>query len=174
MTIRETLTDITGVGDRDKRERWHDALRFQREVMPLLPRQIQVVELPPGRRYQFNCFAFALSLRSISSENQFRDGFIYAPFVEKLIADGRLTKRTGLSEEGDIVFYRNKGSLKHAGRMADSDTVISKWSGGPVLRHPLLYVPGQYGDEIEYYESIQEQHAKELFAIYRRWNRAGS
>ena len=171
MTIRETLTDITGVGDRDKSRRWHDPLRFQSEVMPLLPGEIEVIELPPGRRYQFNCFAFALGLRGISTENPFKDGFIYSPFVEKLITDGKLTKGTRPSKDGDIVLYRNMGTLKHAGRMSDTDMVISKWSGGPLLKHPLLYVPVQYGDEIEYYESLREDDARQLFAKYRRWNR---
>ena len=163
MTIREILTDITGVGNKDKLLRWHDASRFKNEVMPILPSPIEVIELPPGQQFQFNCFTFALELRCISAETPFTDGFIYSPFVEKLIAEKAITKLNRPPAEGDVVFYWNGVELKHAGKISRNDMIISKWSGGPILKHPLLYVPVDYGEKNEYYEGISEKRAKQLF-----------
>lgn len=150
--IRQTLTGITGIGDRDKLQRWHFKDRFEKEVIPILPESIEVVALPPGEEHQYNCFAYALDLHE--DAGPFKNGFVYSPFVEYLLGEKELKELSGIPQEGDIVLYWNGSELKHAGKMIGTDMVISKWSGGPLLRHPLLHVPVDYGDQTKFYRIL--------------------
>ncbi len=64
---------------------------------------------------------------------------------------------------GDIVAYLvNTPSLeieglqdshwKHVGRVSeDPDKIISKWGVGPIVKHPLDFVPRKYGDEVRFF-----------------------
>lgn len=53
-------------------------------------------------------------------------------------------------QPGDVVFYLNNNKDRdpvHVGRMVSATEVESKWgSNGDVLRHPVWYVPYDYGD----------------------------
>ena len=51
-----------------------------------------------------------------------------------------------------IIVYRTPArSISHVGLMENKDTVISKWSRGPLLRHAIFAVPYDYGDTVEFY-----------------------
>ncbi|MBM2821219.1 MAG: hypothetical protein HW405_979 [Candidatus Berkelbacteria bacterium] len=56
-------------------------------------------------------------------------------------------------KKGDIVFYFSEGkygkSVNHVGKYDGDGHVISKWGeGGPVLKHPIHFVPTLYGDAV--------------------------
>lgn len=54
--------------------------------------------------------------------------------------------------KGSVIVYRAKnGSISHVGLLEDTETVISKWSWGPLLRHRIFAVPADYGDVVEFY-----------------------
>ncbi len=40
--------------------------------------------------------------------------------------------------------------------MQDKNTVLSKWSWGPLLRHRVFDVPDHYGDTIEFYKITEK------------------
>ena len=168
MNIREILSDILGKARTDKQIRWNDPIRFQKEVLPLLPLSIKVISPPPGIQHQFNCFVFALNLQTTVRPSQ--NGFIYPAFVQELISENEMKKLTRKPESNDIILYRNNNELKHAGKVVDEKLIISKWSGGPILKHPLFHVPVDYGNTIEYYKPISDTKAQELFKKYKNFN----
>jgi len=57
---------------------------------------------------------------------------------------------------GDRVLYCN-GCPEHMGTLQEDETVTSKWGeGGPVLNHPLDYVPNAYGETVIFRRISQE------------------
>ena len=51
-------------------------------------------------------------------------------------------------DSADVVFYIEKGRMKHVGRVTDRHTVISKWGRGyHAFEHSLLLVPAIYGTD---------------------------
>ncbi len=49
-------------------------------------------------------------------------------------------------DSADVVFYIEKGRMKHVGKVTDRQTVVSKWGRGyHVFEHPLLLIPTIYG-----------------------------
>jgi hypothetical protein len=57
----------------------------------------------------------------------------------------------GEQKEGDIVIYADHfGDVQHVGKYIGEGRVISKWGIGPVLEHPIEYVPSSYGEIITF------------------------
>ncbi|GBE16227.1 hypothetical protein BMS3Abin15_00039 [bacterium BMS3Abin15] len=142
--------------------------RFEKEVVSILPESIKIVELPPGEKHQYNCFAYALDLHD--DIEPFKDGFVYSSFVKYLLDKNELEKISEMPQKGDIVLYWNGNDLKHAGKVIDGDIVISKWSGGPLLEHSLLHVPVEYGDRIEYYRILSVSKIKQTLEQHKELN----
>jgi hypothetical protein len=69
-------------------------------------------------------------------------------------------------EKGDIVLYvlisKYGKSVQHIGKYDESGCVISRWGeGGPVLRHPALFVPTDFGNSV-LFRRISEKAIREF------------
>lgn len=150
--IRNKLSEIVS----PKNESWWTPELFEKNVRKILPKEIEVVEPPPIEKEQYNCFIFALGferdIRFIGKHDSNDSLFYQLSFFPKLIEKGFLELNIK-PVAGDIILYRNsKGVAAHAGKLESSDTVVSKWSWGPLLRHHILCVPKHYGEDISFYK----------------------
>ncbi len=155
-----------------KKPEWHNPDKFQ-SVSELLPEEIKVIESPPGEKWQFNCYAYALGLHELSDFYMTsQDGFIYSLFVKKLLSKGELRKVIDRSPRfGDIILYKDNGELTHAGVVAEGEgKIISKWSSGPILKHNVLLLPISCGYDVSYYNPLSKAVAEDLFHCYRQFN----
>jgi hypothetical protein len=98
-----------------RQKEWHDPELFQ-GVTQHLPPGITILQSPPGRVWQFNCYAYALGLHTHPKFfKTSTDGFIYSSFVKKIFEHGELVIADRPPAAGDIIFYKNGDLLKHAG-----------------------------------------------------------
>ena len=51
-----------------------------------------------------------------------------------------------------LALYFDQGSWKHVGIMNDGDRVTSKWGTYGVFDHRLSEVPGDYGNQVRFFE----------------------
>ena len=151
-------------------ENWYKPDLFRKNTLPILPKEIEVLEPPPVENRNYNCFIYVLGLQNKLEILQETKGFIYNSFIEKLLEERKLAKIEH-PQTGDIIFYRNRdGVITHAGKVAEDNFIISKWSWGPIFRHHIFDVPDFYGDEISYYRGIEHDEALRLYAEYKNFN----
>ncbi len=69
--------------------------------------------------------------------------------------------------QGDIALYERKTSVQgvtdfpHVGICQEDGSVISRWGGGgPILKHPMNFVPTCYGDKVHFFRLTEEQLKK--------------
>ena len=151
---------------------WPDPSLYFEDVKKGLPKGIEILQAPQGRVWQYNCFSFALGLHVYPEfYKTSKDGYVYSPFVDKLFQEGRLVPFPVEKNPstGHIVMYKFGGEFKHGG-VVDKDKVISKWSGGPLLRHDILDVPTRYGDEFLYFFPIPQEQIFDLYQQYKAFN----
>jgi hypothetical protein len=100
-------------------------------------------------------------------------GFIYSSFFQTLIKKNELSIITK-PEKGDIIVYRNikqfGDEITHVGILQGDDTVVSKWSWGPIIKHKIFDVPDFYGSDILFVKNVNTERAKELYYHYKKFN----
>lgn len=102
------------------------------EFINRLPPSLEFVELPSS---DMSCEDYALK----TNEN-----------LRNKIFDNYTQIEEGQEKENDIVVYADYfGDVRHVGRYMGNNQVISKWGEkGPVIKHPLHFVPSSYGEII--------------------------
>ncbi len=153
--------------------RWYTPGLFERHVLPLLPKTLQVLVPPPEKSRNYNCFIYALGLHKRTSVLRRTKGFIYSAFVQKLLDQGELVQMRRPSK-GDLVLYRNPRAgeeFTHAGVVQSDGSVVSKWSWGPLIRHKMLDVPSFYGSRVTFVKRISPARAERLFRRYQSFNK---
>lgn len=154
----------------ENEENWYKPDFFRKKTLPLIPKEIEVLEPPPIENRNYNCFIYVLGLQNDLEILQETKGFIYNSFVEKLLAEKELSS-VGYPQNGNIIFYRNQnGVITHAGKVVENDFIISKWSWGPLLKNRIFDVPDFYGDNVSYYQGINHSRALQLYAKYKEFN----
>ncbi len=170
--IRKLLDTI--VNEKNEKN-WYVPELFQQNTLPILPRELKVIALPPLYDENYNCFIYALGLSNNLEFIKKVSGFIYSPFVKKLIEEGVLRESKEI-KKGTIILYTNEkkfpGEIAHAGVMKDKDTVISKWSWGPTLEHSLLSVPLSYGETLKFYHLESTNSVLLAYEKFSALNRA--
>jgi hypothetical protein len=165
--LREQLD---GIVSQQNERNWYDPELFKAVILPLLPKELEIIEYPPQHIYNYNYFLFILGLYTNSQVLKETGGFIYSSFIEKLIENNEL-ELSNNPVEGDIVLYSNveikEVVYTHAGFLEESDKVISKWSWGQLLKHGIYDVPNIYGDKFSYYRSISKERALKLYQRYK-------
>lgn len=122
---------------------------------------LEAIAPPPPRNHQFNCFAYALELGR----------WVHSKLVAELIAQDELTSTDG-PELGDIAIYFDKLTYlpTHAGKLSRNSKIISKWAGGPTFEHDPFVAPLSYGNQIEFYSTIDTETAQQLLREYEAYN----
>jgi hypothetical protein len=163
--LRRKLRDITAVTDAYR----HPSLlrrvsRIYRNTIRLLPSSHPI--------YRYTClmhvFRFAEHPDYIAIAHH-GPGHVCAgaDFAHWLIARGLLMPlRAEEARSGDLVFYFQDGSFRHAGMLTEDGRVVSKWGTGQLYEHGLYEVPDTYGDEIRYFASLSCDAAFEYFTWF--------
>ena len=153
---------------------WYKPDLFMKNTLPVLPKRIKVLEFPPEKNKNYNCFIYVLGLQNESKILRQTHGFIYNSFFEKIIKEKELIK-IERPRSGDVILYRNTaGLITHAGIVTDNSFITSKWSWGPVLKHRVFDVPDFYSSKISYYQRVGLKKALKLYAKYKRFNTKAS
>lgn len=145
---------------------------FDLHVKNNLPEELVIVTGPPPESENFNCFIYTLGLSENKEICRDSEGFIFSNLFVKLIDEGLLSE-ISKPQKGDYVAYfecEKERMINHVGLVEDKDSVLSKWSWGPLLRHGLKDVPNMYGDCIKYYKSIPKERAEEFYWKYKAFN----
>ncbi len=146
---------------------WFDPDLFKDKILPILPKTIDVVYLPSSyQKGKFNCFVYALGLQN---DNQFLRKESLPDLSDSInISSGNITtllnklEVTNKPECGDYIFYKNNDHYTHAGIFLGNEIVESKWSDGPVVRHPMFAVHPDYGTGVSFYKKISSSEIKQL------------
>jgi len=164
MIDRHTLTDII---EKEDGINWWKPELFSKNVLPLLPKELEIVKLPPQEKDNYNCFVFAFGLEN---DYDFLGGRnpIQKEFIHHLLTEGILTKTPNGLFTGNLVFYENEESaITHGGIVQEKETVFSKWMWGPTIRHKLWDVPSSFGDKIFYTNRPFAEDVKEVYEAYK-------
>lgn len=146
--------------------RWWDPDLFEKEIRHILPKEIEILEPPPKKIKQYNCFVFALGLHKDDRFLGKDSGSLYQlSFFPKLIDKHYLIQKDR-PEAGDIILYKtDEGVVTHAGVIESPDIVISKWSWGPLVRHHIFCVPAHYGDNVSYYKKPNRESLRKILDL---------
>jgi len=159
----------------ENEDNWWKTDLFERFTKKRLPKEVKVLQPPPAVYQNYNCYVHALGLQedpSFLGEENFEFTCTLNQVFDESIADDALVQ-LDQPKEGCLIVYRaEKGDISHVGVMRNTDTVISKWSWGPVLQHAIFDVPDHYGDTVEYYTSGAEArnralHARQMWQLYQ-------
>lgn len=152
--IRKLLGSI--VSDKNANNWWKPEL-FEQHTRNRLPKELKVLEAPPLKDDNYNCFIYVLNLQKdqqFLGEKNFKFQNLEKLF-QSLIERGEL-KRLEEPEVGSLVVYRTHDNhISHVGLTEENGKVISKWSWGPLLEHDVFDVPDHYGDIIEFYTGLE-------------------
>jgi hypothetical protein len=167
--LRHELTRLTQPPD-DAGLEW---LEVQvREIASLnekCPHSVRLHQRCPDSRDERNCFMLALGIEPDAVREWCLGSiFVGKQFVNFLVEEGILQRLSGdpsLVADGDVVVYFGADGPNHAGRWFAGE-VISKWGAGQthIWRHPLLEVPGDYGDEVQFFAPLSN-----AVSIYCEW-----
>jgi len=169
MTNREYLDKV--LRENAKQNWWQPDL-FSKHVRHLLSGSLEILLDPPIANENYNCFMYALGLHSNQNIREESKGFIYDTFFSKLL-DANELEIINNPLKGDYVLYKDEKNhpdiLTHIG-VISGNSVISKWSWGPLIKHDLLDVPQSYGEDIFYVRSISQEESERLYAQYKKFN----
>lgn len=154
--IRKKLGEL--VSDKNADNWWRPEL-FEKHTRSQIPSELEIVTPPPPEEQNYNCFVYVLGLQN---DERFlgNSGWDFTRnldvIFDEMIAQNILEKDENL-EVGDLIVYRaDSGKISHVGLMQDKNTLLSKWSWGPLLRHRVFDVPDHYGDTIEFYKITEK------------------
>lgn len=154
--LRSVLNKVVS---EENAENWWKPELFNKNTLSILPAELKIIESVPSEEINYNCFVYVLGLQNYSKLLGNKGwkftrnlGFVFDEMIKKFILS-----KIDLPIKGSLIVYRdNKNSISHVGLMKNSDTVISKWSWGPLLEHKVFDVPKDYGDVVEFYLVTQD------------------
>lgn len=154
--IRKKLDEIVS---EENAENWWKPELFEKNTLPILPPELEIIESVPSEEQNYNCYVYALGLHHhpeiIGNKGWEFTRNLGSLFDEMIVKD--LLHKVGKPSQGMVIVYRTEtGSISHVGLMEDENTVISKWSWGPLLKHHIFAVPADYGDAVEFYTIMPE------------------
>jgi hypothetical protein len=162
--IRKELTDLV---ETDNGDSWWRPEIFEKKILPKLPASLELLCLPPEYSKNYNCFVFMFGLEN---DPYFLGGNnpIQQEFVRHLI-DKNLLIVSEIPVSGDFILYKNEktGEITHGGILKSKDSVISKWSWGPTIRHSLSDVPDSYGDALLFFKAVTADVTKKEYQKYK-------
>lgn len=82
MKLRKQLDEIIKT---DGGNNWWYTKLFQEKILPILPKELELLELPPSEDKNYNCFIYILGLSKNINIIKDTSGFIYDTFLQKLI-----------------------------------------------------------------------------------------
>jgi hypothetical protein len=167
MINRKILTEII---EKEGGINWWKPELFNKNILPLLPKELEIVALPPEEEANYNCFVFALGLEN---EPYFLGGNnpVQKEFIRYLLSEGVLAEATNELFTDNLVSYENKeGVITHAGIVQEGETILSKWMWGPTILHALWDVPSSFGDKVFY---TNRPVAKEVRKVYEAYKASG-
>ena len=168
--LREKLSEIVSSKNA---ENWYIPELFKKNTLPNLPKELNLVEMPPKEEENYNCFIYSLGLHKNSNVLKETKGFIYSNFIKHLIEINKIKKAKKI-KPNTLVLYTNEESnpneFTHAGIVQENGKILSKWSWGPILLHNLFDVPISYGNKINYYKKIESKKTLELYNKYKSFN----
>lgn len=152
--LNDLRIKLDAIVSEENAENWWKPKLFERNTLPILPPELEVVEGVPTEDKNYNCFVYVLGLHK-HAEIIGNKGWEFTknlgPIFDEMIEKG-LLKKVGAPTQGAVIVYRTQnGSISHVGLMENEDTIISKWSWGPLLKHPIFAVPADYGDIVEFH-----------------------
>ena len=152
---------------------WWKLDLFIKNTLGILPKEIEILKNPPKKEDNYNCFIYALGLDDNDAIKKDCGGFIYSTFFQKLIDCG-LLNYTDNPQKGDYIIYRDLKNypdiITHIGVVFGEDSIISKWSWGPLLKHKIFDIPESYGNDISFIKSVSRAKALELYEKYKNFN----
>ena len=136
-----------------------------------IPHSIRLAPVGPDLLVaSYNCFEFALGLAGRQEvqliSRYLPSTFCNGDFVQSLV-DSSTLKPTAAPSTHDLVLYRNRAEITHAGLVSGS-RVISKWGTGHLWLHGLLEVPRSYGDGTSFYVAPSMIEMLSSFVEYAR------
>ncbi|MEX2436818.1 MAG: hypothetical protein WD471_01480 [Candidatus Paceibacterota bacterium] len=171
MELRKQLSRIVSL---ENERNWYIQELFEKNTLPQLPKEVQLVKSPPEESENYNCFMYVLGLHENNNTLKETGGFLFSAFIEQLIDIGEM-KEAHQKSVGDIVLYKNEeihsNEFTHSGIVQEDGKIISKWSWGPILIHGLFDVPLSYGNSVGYYEPIVKEKALKLYQKHKSFNR---
>jgi len=169
----ELRSQLTHLVQDNNGTHWYVPELFAAHTVSALPSEITVVSAPPQEKENYNCFLYALGLHTNKEILDNCNGFIYSAFIQTLITEHQLEQITNPTT-GCIILYSEQDTdnpyTTHAGIMKHEQTVISKWSWGPLLEHAIYDVPDTYGSHIRFFNPISPSEAAELYRTYKTSN----
>ncbi len=135
-------------------ENWWKPELFEKNILPILPPELEIIKSVPNEERNYNCFVYVLGLHhypEIIGNKGWEFTRNLGPLFDEMITNGSLHK-VDKSSQGMVIVYRaENGNISHVGLMESEDTVVSKWSWGPLLKHHIFDVPAGYGNTVEFY-----------------------
>jgi len=164
---KELRLDLDTIVSSENEDNWWRPELFEKNTRNRLPHELEIITSPPAENINYNCFVYALQLQGnpdfLGTDNWDFTRILEGAF-EKLIENGLLQKKDKAGK-GDLIIYRTlSGSISHVGVMLTADTVISKWSWGPLIKHSIFDVPADYGNDVLFYtiSSVAREFVLEL------------
>lgn len=140
-------------------EKWSQADLFEKYIRRSLPKELEVIYLPPVKEKNYNCFVYVLNLQNDDNfvgEKSWKFIRLLGSIFEEMIQKNILEKAQNCAPDSIVVYKDHQGNINHVGRFLGEDKVISKWSLGPTIKHALMHVPDHYGDVVEFYKITDE------------------
>ena len=164
MIDRNALTSLI---EKEDGINWWKPELFTKNVLPIFPKELEIVKFPPREKDNYNCFVFALGLEN---DPDFLGGNnpVQKEFIRHLISERILTETSNELFTGSLVFYENEeGVITHGGILEEGGVILSKWMWGPTIRHQLWDVPSSFGNKIFYTNKPDSAVVKEKYKSYR-------
>lgn len=156
---QELRTKLDTIVSEENAENWWRPELFKKNTLPILPSELEIIEGVPSEEQNYNCFVYTLGLHyhpEIIGNKGWEFTRNLGPVFDEMITKGLLQKIDKPSQNAVIVYRTQNGGISHVGLMESEDTVISKWSWGPLLKHHIFAVPADYGDTLEFYTLAPE------------------
>lgn len=165
MQLRIRLTEITYCEDVSLHLRMLEVLRAKTD------HSIHIAET----EYDLSRFTCIVHAFELIEDPQYLEiagfglGQIFAgPEFVHFLLENKLLEESSDSQvsEGDIIIYFNAGRVTHAGKVSGEGRVLSKWGVGLLLDHCIFETPEQYGNDIRYFKSVDNDDAYDKFTKY--------
>ena len=150
--LRKELGEIVSS---ENEENWYNPELFEKNTRLKLPKELEILSVPPEKNLNYNCFVYVLGLQN----NPLFQGNVGWDFTNSLgdvfdeLIKNKVFKKTDTPQKDDLIIYRaDGGEISHVGLVESKWKIVSKWSWGPIIRHSFFDVPDHYGNKIEFYE----------------------
>ena len=156
IALRRKLGKL--VSSEDEENWWRREL-FEKNTRAQIPSELEIITSPPTEEANYNCFVYVLGLQNDRRflgnggwEFTRKPGSVFDEMISASILES-----VNVPKSRDMILYRaREGMISHVGLMGDANTVVSKWSWRPLLKHNVFDVPDHYGDKVEFYTVPKE------------------